>query len=293
MRFFFIEKNRSSFTVKKMCHVLHVSQSGYYRWRKAPVSPRQLERERIKSRIRELFVEHNGMAGSPMITADLHDNPEFSKVSRPRVARLMRDMGLRCRYSKKYVVTTDSKHNEPIVPNLLNRNFTVSLPDKFWVTDITYLLVGKKWYYLTVFIDLFSRIVVGWDLSASLERHSTLRALNKAIMRRSPGQGLMIHSDRGVQYVSKDFRAMLAKRGFIQSMSRKGDCWDNAVAESFFHTIKTQLIHHCSFQDRTEAEQVIFNYIEAYYNRRRKHSTNGYKSPVQYELEWWNKRKVA
>ena len=272
---------------------MQISQSGYYRWRNAPVSQRQLERDRIKTRIRELFTEHNGMAGSPMITADLQENPEFSKVSRPRVACLMREMGLQCRSVKKFVVTTDSKHNEPVAPNLLNRNFTVSLPDSVWVTDITYLLVGRKWHYLTVFIDLFSRIVVGWDLSASLERHSTMRALNKAIMRRRPGQGLMIHSDRGVQYTSKNFKAMLAKHGFVQSMSRKGDCWDNAVAESFFHTIKTQLIHHCRFQDLAEAEQVIFNYIEVYYNRRRKHSTNGYLSPSQYELEWWKKRKVA
>ena len=293
MRYLFIEKNRSSFTVKKMSQVMQVSQSGYYRWRNAPVSQRQLERDRIKNRIRELFTEHNGMAGSPMITADLQENPEFSKVSRPRVACLMREMGLQCRSVKKFVVTTDSKHNEPVAPNLLNRNFTVSLPDSVQVTDITYLLVGRKWHYLTVFIDLFSRIVVGWDLSASLERHSTMRALNKAIMRRRPGQGLMIHSDRGVQYASKNFKAMLAKHGFVQSMSRKGDCWDNAVAESFFHTIKTQLIHHCRFQDLAEAEQVIFNYIEVYYNRRRKHSTNGYLSPSQYELEWWKKRKVA
>ena len=276
-----------------MSQVMQVSQSGYYRWRNAPVSQRQLERDRIKTRIRELFTEHNGMAGSPMITADLQENPEFSKVSRLRVACLMREMGLQCRSVKKFVVTTDSKHNEPVALNLLNLNLKVSLPDSVWVTDITYLLVGRKWHYLTVFIDLFSRIVVGWDLSASLERHSTMRALNKAIMRRRPGQGLMIHSDIGVQYTSKNFKAMLAKHGFVQSMSRKGDCWDNAVAESFFHTIKTQLIHHCRFQDLAEAEQVIFNYIEVYYNRRRKHSTNGYLSPSQYELEWWKKRKVA
>lgn len=166
-------------------------------------------------------------------------------------------------------------------------------PDIVYVTDITYLKVGRKWHYLTVFIDLFSRLVVGWDLSESLERHSSIRALNKAIMRRRPGSGLMIHSDRGVQYASSDFRAALQKHGFIQSMSRKGNYWDNAVAESFFHTIKTQMIHHCKFQNVAEAEQAIFNYIEVYYNRRRKHSTNGYKSPAQYESEWWDNRKAA
>jgi len=233
------------------------------------------------------------MAGSPMITADLQDDPGFSKVSRPRVARIMREMGLKCRTVKKFVVTTDSKHKEPVAPNLLDRNFTMFSPDQVWVTDITYLKVGRKWHYLTVFIDLFSRIVVGWDLSASLERHSVIKALNKSILRRRPGQGLMIHSDRGVQYASADFKAVLHKQGFIQSMSRKGNCWDNAVAESFFHTIKTQFIHHYRFQNMAEAEQALFNYIEVYYNRQRKHSTNGYKSPAHYELEWWNNKKAA
>jgi putative transposase len=161
-------------------------------------------------------------------------------------------------------VTTDSKHSEPIAPNLLDRNFSVSSPNRVWVTDITYLKVAKRWYYLTVFIDLFSRIVVGWDLSGSLERHSVIRAMQKSIMRRRPGHGLMIHSDRGVQYASADFRRVLQKEGFVQSMSRKGNCWDNAVAESFFHSIKTQLIHHCSFQNVAEAEQAIFRYIEIY-----------------------------
>jgi len=252
-----------------------------------------MENERLKRRIRELFARHNGMAGSPMITADLHDDPEFSRVSRNRVARLMREMGLKCRTVKKFVVTTDSKHNEPVAPNLLDRNFTVSSPDLVWVTDITYLKVGAKWYYLTVFIDLFSRIVVGWDLSSSLERHSAIRALNKSILRRCPGQGLMIHSDRGVQYASADFRNILQKNKFVQSMSRKGNCWDNAVAESFFHSIKTQLIHHCKFQNVADAERALFNYIEVYYNRQRKHSTNGYMAPALYELEWWNNRKAA
>lgn len=233
------------------------------------------------------------MAGSPMITADLHDDPEFARVSCPRVARMMRKMGLKCRTTKKFVVTTVSKHDKPVAPNLLNRNFTVCAPNIAWVSDITYLKVGRKWHYLTVFIDLFSRIVVGWDLSDSLERHSVIRALNKAIMRRRPIRGLMIHSDRGVQYASSGFRAIFKKHGFIQSMSRKGNCWDNAVAESFFHSLKTQLIHHVRFQNRTEAEHALFSYIEVYYNRQRKHSTNGYKAPALYEQEWWEMRKVA
>ena len=261
MKFKFIVKNRSSFPVKKMCQVLKVSQSGYYRWQKAPISSRRIENDRLRARIKELFAKHKGMAGSPIITADLREYPEFSRVSRNRVARHMRDMGLKCLTVKKFVVTTDSKHNEPVAPNLLDRQFTVPTPDTAWVSDITYLKVGRKWYYLTVFIDLFSRIIVGWDLSASLERYSAIHALNKAILRRRPGRGLMVHSDRGVQYASKDFRAVLQKHGFVQSMSRKGNCWDNAVAESFFHSIKTQMIHHCKFQNVAEAEQALFNYI--------------------------------
>ncbi len=276
-----------------MCHVLNVSQSGFYNWRKTPVSTREVEKQKLRARIKELYAQHNGMIGSPMLTADLNDNPEFSKVSRNRVARHMKDMGLRCRSVKRFVVTTNSKHAEPVAPNLLNREFTVSAPDIVYVTDITYLKVGKKWHYLTVFIDLFSRLVVGWDLSDSLERHSTIRAFNKAIQKRRPGQGVMVHSDRGVQYASREFRAVLQKHRFIQSMSRKGNCWDNAVAESFFHTIKTQMIYHRHFQNVMEAEQALFNYIEVYYNRRRKHSTNGYKSPAQYEMDWWNNRKAA
>ena len=293
MKFKFIQINRSTFPVKKMCLVLSVSQSGYYRWLKAPQSSRKIESEKLKARIKEIYFKHKGMVGSPMITADLREDPEFSRVSRPRVARYMKEMGVKCRAIKKFVVTTDSKHNEPVAPNLLNRKFMVATPNKFWVSDITYLKVGRKWHYLTVFIDLFSRIVVGWDLSSSLERYSAMRALNKAILRRRPGQGLLVHSDRGIQYASKGFRIMLKKHGFVQSMSRKGDCWDNAVAESFFHSIKTQMIHHCKFQNVAEAEQAIFNYIEVYYNRQRKHSTNGYKAPALYELEWWNKRKAA
>ena len=263
MKYEFIKDNRSSFPVKKMCHVFHISPSGYYRWRKAPLSNRRAQNEALKNRIRELFYQHKGMVGSPIITADLREDPAFSNVSRNRVVRLMREMGLRCKTVKKFVVTTDSKHNEPVAPNLLDRQFSVSTPDTVYVSDITYLKVGRRWHYLTVFIDLFSRLVVGWDLSDSLERFSAISALNKAILRRRPGQGLMVHSDRGIQFASKDFRAVLDKHGFIQSMSRKGNCWDNAVAESFFGSLKTQLIHHCTFQSVTEAEQALFLYIRS------------------------------
>ena len=293
MKYHFIKDHRSEFTMKKMCQMLKISTSGFYHWLNRDPSSRALQNDRLKQRILELYTEHNGMAGSPMITADLHDDPDFFDVSENRVARLMRKMDLKCKTIKKYVVTTDSKHNEPVAPNLLNREFDVKMPNTVWVSDITYLKVGRKWYYLTVFIDLFSRSIVGWDLSGSLERHSVIRALKKAIMRRRPGKGLMIHSDRGVQYVSQDFRKTLKTHGFIQSMSRKGNCWDNAVAESFFHTLKTQLIYHIRFNNFEEAERIIFKYIEVYYNQRRKHSSNGWKTPAHCEQEWYNQKNVA
>lgn len=293
MRYQFVRDNRSSFPVKKMCQTLEVSSSGYYRWRTDPFSMRKVVNNRLRQRIRELYAEHKGMAGSPMITADLRAEPEYAKVGKNRVARHMKEMGLRCRATRKFIVTTDSEHNEPVAPNILDRKFTVSEPNRAWVSDITYVKVGSQWNYLTVFIDLYSRGVVGWDISASLDRHSMMHAFQKALWRRRPKAGLLVHSDRGVQYASSDFRKLLKKNGFVQSMSRKGDCWDNAVAESFFHTLKTQLLYHQKFAQRKDAEQALFNYIEVYYNRRRRHSTNGYKAPATYEMEWENLRNVA
>lgn len=199
------------------------------------------------------------MAGSPLISADLRSEPGFATVSKNRVARHMKEMGLKCRTLKKFVATTDSRHAEPVSPNLLNREFSVDSLNKVWVSDITYLKVGQKWHYLTVFIDLFSQIVVGWDLTESLDRRSMLYAFRKALWRRRPEKGLLVHSDRGVQYASGDFRKLLKEHHCVQSMSRKGNCWDNAVAESFFHTLKTQLIYHVRFKERREAEQALFN----------------------------------
>jgi len=293
MKYQFIENHRSMFTVKKMCQVLKISVSAHRHWKIKEPSTQQIRRERIKKRIFELYVEHNGMAGSPMITADLNDEPEFFNVSPNTVARLMREMNLKCKTVKKFVATTDSKHKEPVSPNLLNREFDVKEPNTVWVSDITYLRIGRKWHYLSVFMDLFSRSVVGWDLSDSLERYSVIKALNKAVMRRRPGKGLMVHSDRGIQYASKDFKERLTKHGFVQSMSRKGNCWDNAVAESFFHTLKTQLIHHTRFSSVEETERILFKYIEVYYNQSSKHSANGWKASAHCEPAWYALKKLA
>jgi len=283
MKFEFVKSNRSTFPMKKMCQVLKISTSGYYAWRERPESHLQQVNSQLRKRILTIYNDHNGMVGSPMITSELRDELLFQNISQDRVARHMRVLGLRCKYAKKFVPTTDSAHTEPVAPNLLNRNFTTLAPNVAWVTDITYIRVGQKWHYLTVFIDLFSRMVVGWDLSASLERHSVINAFKKAVLRRQPSSDLLIHSDRGAQYASKDFRKLLKNKGYTQSMSRKGNCWDNAVAESFFHTIKNQLIRHRKFKTKHEAQLALFNYIEVYYNRRRRHSSNGWLSPATLE----------
>jgi putative transposase len=264
-----------------MCRVLSVSRSGYYRWRNRPKSQRAIENRRLQAHIRAIFNRHKGRCGSPKITDELNDMG--LPVSKNRVARRMKAMGLRSIYRRKYRTTTDSKHSHPVADNLLQRNFTTDGPDKVWVSDITYIATTRGWLYLTVFIDLFSRTVVGWALSSSLSAEMVLTALSRAVRNRRPSSGLIIHSDRGVQYACSDFRKVLKKHKYVQSMSRKGDCWDNAVAESFFGIIKSELIHQESFKGPQDTLRAIFEYIEIYYNRKRKHSTLGYKTPAQFE----------
>jgi len=282
MKYQFISDNRSIHKVKKMCQVLLVSTSGYYRWEKSPISHRELENESIKKDILSVYEKRKGRVGSPMITPELREG-NWPSISENRVARLMKAMGLKCKMVKRFKVTTDSNHSEPVAENLLNRNFTVSEPNKVWVTDITYVKVGAGWLYLTVFIDLFSRAVVGWALSESLSTDAVVKALLRGVWKRTVLKGLMIHSDRGCQYASKLFRNHLNDFGFIQSMSRKGNCWDNAVAESFFHSFKNELVYQTNFKNKKEAKREIFEYIEIYYNTERRHSANGRLSPVNFE----------
>ena len=264
-----------------MCRVLQVSRSGYYRWLKRKPSQRQLDNQRLDAQIREIYDQNKGRYGSPKITEELRD--QGHKVSKNRVARRMRKAGLRSKIRRKYKVTTNSKHNLPVAPNLLERNFTAPAPDRVWVSDITYLATRSGWLYLTVIIDLFSRMVVGWALSSSLDHEIVVTALKRAIRRRRPGKGLIFHSDRGVQYACGDFRKELAKHGFVQSMSRKADCWDNAVAESFFAIMKTELVYHERYEGHQDTLHSIFEYIEVFYNRQRRHSTLNYLCPSDYE----------
>ena len=206
-------------------------------------------------------------------------------MSRRRIGRLMSQAGLSCKTKKKFKATTDSKHNKPIAPNLLERQFTVSQPDRYYVGDITYIATQEGWLYLAVVIDLFSRKVVGWSMDSRMKSQLVNDALLMAIWKRKPDKGLIWHTDRGSQYASDSHRAILNEHHITQSMSRKGNCWDNAVSESFFHTLKTELVHHCQFKTRKDAKQAIFEYIEVFYNRERIHSANDYLSPVDYEIQ--------
>jgi putative transposase len=266
-----------------MCRVLEVSRAGYYRWLKRKPSQRQLDNQSLDAEIREIYEGSKGRYGSPKITQELRDRGR--RVGKNRVARRMRKAGLRSKIRRKFRVTTDSKHHYAVSPNLLERNFGAEAPDKVWVSDITYLATRTGWLYLTVIIDLFSRLVVGWALSSSLSHEMVVAALKRAIRRRRPGNGLIFHSDRGVQYACTDFRKELAKHKFIQSMSRKGDCWDNAVAESFFGIMKTELVYHERYEGHQDTLHSIFEYIEVFYNRQRRHSTLEYLCPSEYEKQ--------
>ena len=261
--------------------MLEVKRSGYYAWRRRGLSLR-LKRDRVLlEQIRKSHKLSKGRYGSPNILNDLKDWDY--RTSRKRVSRLMREAGLRSKTVRRFKVTTQSKHSLPVADNLLKRDFTASAPNSVWVSDITYIWTREGWQYLCVVLDLFNRQVVGWSLGQRLTTELAVDALMKAVIRRRPPKGLLFHSDRGVQYCSKTFRKVLKRYGMQQSMSRKGDCWDNAVAESFFGTLKQELVHHERYRSRAEARLSVFEYIEGWYNRRRRHSALGGISPIQFE----------
>ena len=235
----------------------------------------------LSEQIRLVFIEHKCRYGSRRIRRALQN--KGYDISRRRVCRLMKEQGLYCKTKRKFKYTTDSNHALPVAANLLNRDFSPSKPNQAYVGDITYIPTQEGWLYLAVVIDLYSRQVVGWSMNKRMRAELVNNALLMALWKRKPVRGLISHTDRGSQYASKSHRDILKDHGIVQSMSRKGDCWDNAVAESFFHTLKIELIHHEQFQSREEAEQMIFHYIEVYYNRQRMHSANDYLSPVDYE----------
>jgi transposase InsO family protein len=235
----------------------------------------------LVAEVAAIFDENKRRYGSQRILRELRGNGV--RIGRHRVRRLMHQIGLRARRRRRWVRTTDSRHSHPIAANLLARNFTVDAPNRAWVADITYLPTKTGWLYLAVVIDLFSRAVVGWSMSRRIDGKLTLDALDSALFHRRPEAGLIAHSDRGTQYAATEYQERLQQHGLICSMSRKGDCWDNAVAESFFATLKVELLGDDVFADQATAQKIVFEYIETYYNRRRRHSTLGYVSPAAYE----------
>lgn len=267
------------FPVEKMCKVFGVSRSGYYTWRKKHMS-KVRKHDELDRQIKSIFEDSRRTYGSPRITQVLNER-QF-EVSESTVARRMKALKIRVKATKKYVVITQSKHDEPVAPNRLNRDFTADIPATKWVGDITYFRIAGKWHYLTSVIDLADRYVVGWTISEQMSSVTTTEAaFRQAVACRPPREGLLFHSDRGVQYACGNFRQLLADHKCQQSMSRKGNCWDNAVAESFFKTLKAECISRYRFSSLDQAYSVIFRYIEGWYNTRRIHSTLGGLSPTK------------
>ena len=278
----FIENHRSEHAVGRMCRVLGVTRSGYHAWRNRGQSQRARRDAELLLKIRESHRQSKGRYGSPNIHKDLCEQNE--RTGKKRVARLMREAGIRSKVVKRFKVTTQSKHDLPVAENLLQRDLTAPAPNRVWVSDITYIWTREGWLYLCVVLDLWDRKVVGWSMGERLVADLAVDALGKAVALRRPAEGLVFHSDRGVQYASEVFRSELGKRAMVQSMSRKGNCWDNAVAESFFGILKRELVYHETYLTRAEARLSVFEYIEGWYNRKRRHSTLGRISPLAFEL---------
>lgn len=285
MRFAFIQAEKAHFPVTVLCKCMEVSPSGFYEWNERPLSARAREDARLLEIMTATHAKHKRRYGSRRHRADLADSAALS-IGRNRVRRLMKDGNLQARRRRPYKVTTKSDHDHPVADNHLDRQFQPAQPNQAWVGDITYLPTCEGWLYLAVVIDLYSRRVVGWAMSTLATRQLVLDALKMALGRRSVSPGLLLfHSDRGVQYASSDFRKALKKHKIKPSMSRRGNCWDNAVAESFFASLETELLDEMKGATREEVGQAVFDYIERYYNRQRLHSTLGYKTPVNFEIE--------
>jgi transposase InsO family protein len=264
-----------------MCRVLGVSRSGYYAWRERQPSTAEVRREGLTQEITAIHAEVKGRYGSPRIHAELAARGQDCCVN--TVAKLMRDHGIQAKTARKFRCTTDSNHDLPVAENLLDRQFDPESPNEAWVADITYIPTREGWLYLAAVEDLHSRRIVGWAMAEHVESRLVVDALELAVQRRLPGEGLLSHSDRGSQYASEHYQLLLARHGITCSMSRKADCWDNAPMESFFASLKKELVHDADFATRAEARAAIFEYIEVFYNNQRRHSSLGYVSPAEYE----------
>ena len=283
MKYRFIALHQQDYPISTLCRVLAVSVSGYYAWQKRAPSRRSQEDARLSERIGRIYQANRQVYGSPRIHAALHADGQV--CGKKRVARLMRTCGLSAKLRRHRTRTTDSQHDHPVAAHVLGRNFTASAPNTKWVADITGVWTMEGWLYLAVVLDIYSRMVVGWAMDGQREVVLVENALRMALARRHPEPGLLHHSDRGSQYTCQDYQQLLARAGIVVSMSRKGDCYDNALMESFNGTLKTECVERESYPSRSQARQSIFEYLEAFYNRQRLHSSLGYVSPVTYEQQ--------
>jgi len=276
----FIDAERAHHSVRRMCRALQVAASGYYAACARPLSVSAQRRERLTTRIRSIHTASRDTYGAPRIHLDLIAQGE--QCCKNTVAKLMRRARIVPKTIRRFRITTDSRHTWWTAPNLLGRVFSASQPNACWLTDITFIPTREGWLYLAVILDLYSRAVVGWAMSKRLDRGLAIDALTMAISRRAVAPAIL-HSDRGTLYTVAEYRALLARHGIRQSMSRKADCWDNAPMESFFHTLKTELVHHCDYPTREAARSSLFEYMEVFYNRQRRHSTANYQAPLAFE----------
>jgi putative transposase len=284
MKFAFVHAEKAYFPIAALCRLLGISRQGYYAYATRPPSARMVADQQLGTQVQQLFEASDERYGSPRILKELQASGWT--VSKRRIERTMRGLGLTPPMRRRHKITTQANVTHAVAPNTLARDFTATRPNQRWVTDITYVWTDEGWSYCAAILDLFSRSVVGWAVSASLSTALPLAALDMAVRRRRPSKGLVHHSDRGCQYTSGDYREQLSALGVTVSMSRKGNCWDNAVAESFFATLKKELVHRRSWPDRNTLRNALFDYIEVFYNRRRLHSTIGYKTPAQLESDY-------
>jgi len=276
-----IDTEKKAYPITLLCDVMQVSRPGYYSWRTREKSARQKEYEKLIPVVQEAHRISKGTYGARRISEEV--KAHGTTCGRDKARTLMKLAGISAKQKRKFKVTTDSKHNLPVAPNLLNREFKVEEPDRVYVSDITYIWTNAGWLYLAVILDLFSRQIVGWSLNSRMSRKLIMDALRMAVWRRQPAPGLLFHSDRGSQYCSDDFQKMLKTYAMVSSMSRKGNCWDNSVAESFFGSLKTERVFFTNYKSRDEARKDIVDYIEMFYNSRRRHSYLGYVSPREFE----------
>ena len=281
MTFRFIHEHRHLWPVRLLCQTLEVSTAGYYAWQGRPASARAQRRDTLLGEIRAVHAAVKARYGSPRMHAALVARGHGCCVN--TVAQLMRQAGIAAKTARKYRCTTDSNHDRPVADNLLGRQFDPAGPNEAWVADITYIPTGEGWLYLAVVEDLYARRVVGWSMAENLESRLVVDALALAVERRLPGEGLLAHSDRGSQYASEHYQRLLARHGITCSMSRRADCWDNAPMESFFASLKKELIHGSDFATRAAARAAVVEYIEVFYNNQRRHSSLGYVPPAEYE----------